>query len=272
MNPLSQSSPEAVSLLLRDTVIPQEVPELLSVLISQIGAVLEEKLLAIYVRGSLATGDFDSRTSDVDFCVVTDRRIRSVEFAKLAVMHNRVAQLPNRYALDLEGSYIDSVAIRRFTLGERFPNIFRGERLNWYEHDFNWVLERWMMREKGIILYGPDPTTLIDPISADDLRAAVRFRLPSWDDWANHPSDPEWHFSRNHKAYVVETMCRALYVLDTGVLESKPRAVAWALTNLPEPWRTTVERSRYWHGDETVDTSINEEVMRFIKWTGAQGG
>lgn len=187
----------------------------------------------------------------------------------VAAMHNQLAKLPNRYAQHLEGTYIDHSAVKRFHPGERYPTIFCREKLIWYEHDYNWILERWMIREKGIILFGPSPDTLIDPISSDDLRMAVRLRLPSWVDWANRPDDPDWLLPRSHKAYAIETMCRALCTLATGTLQSKPQAVEWALAILPDPWRATVERSLMWHADSTIDPSINMEVMRFIHWTGS---
>lgn len=112
---------------------------------------------------------------------------------------------------------------------------------------------------------------LIDPILPDELRAAVRLRLLDWEAWAAHPDDPAWQSPRGHKAYAVETMCRALCTLATGTLLSKPRAVAWALATLPEPWRGTVARSRQWHADQTIDTSINLEVQRFLAWAAEQG-
>lgn len=271
MCPLSNPHPDAISQLVSDPNIPKEIPELLNALLSRIQTVLDDNLLAVYLRGSLATGDFDPRTSDVDFFVVTRDGLLEADFARLAAMHDQLAMLPNRYAQHLEGTYINRTAVRQFHPGESYPTIGRQERLIWYEHGYNWVLERWMVREHGIILLGPEPATLIDPITSDDLRMAVRLRLPDWVDWANQPDDPEWQSPRSHKAYAVETMCRTLCTLATGTLQSKPRAVAWALATLPEPWRTTVERSQKWHADETIDPSINQEVMRFIHWTGLQG-
>src|SRR5207253_2908598 len=118
---------------------------------------------------------------------------------------------------------------------------------------------------------GPDPKTLIDPISADEMRAAVRRRLRDWAEWAKDSNDPEWQLHRGHKAYVVETMCRALCTLATGELPTKPRAVAWALATLPEPWRATVERSQAWRTDNTLDPSLAPEVRSFVLWAAAGG-
>src|SRR5207247_1945094 len=134
------------------------------------------------------------------------------------------------------------------------------------EHRDNWILERWTLRECGVTLLGPDPRTLIDPIARDELRAAVRNRLRDWADWADQPDDPDWLLPCGHKAYVVETMCRALYTLACGELSSKPRAVAWALETFREPWRSTVGRSRAWRTDNAPDPTSVPEVRRFVRW------
>jgi len=128
------------------------------------------------------------------------------------------------------------------------------------------------VRERGRTLLGPDPRTLIAPVAADDPRAAVRSRLPDWADYANQRDDPDWRLHRGHKAYVVETMRRALHTLVTGKAQTKPQAVAWALATLPEPWRGAVERSQAWRGDPTCDDSLNAEIRRFVLWAATQSG
>ncbi|MGZ3680613.1 MAG: aminoglycoside adenylyltransferase domain-containing protein [Ktedonobacterales bacterium] len=247
-----------------------EVPEMLDALLSGIRDILSDNLVGVYLRGSLALGDFDPAASDLDFFAVTERRVSDAEFSALAALHTRLDHLPNRYAAELEGPYIDRAAARRFQHGQRHPTIARGESLTWYEHGSNWVLERWAVREHGLTLLGPDPKTLIDPVTPTDIRKAVRHRLPDWAAWANQHDNPDWHSSRGHKAYVVETMCRALCTLATDELPSKPQAVAWALANLPEPWRATVERSRVWQNDKTSDSTIAPEVWAFVLWATAQ--
>src|SRR5688572_16441025 len=251
--------------------LPQEVAEILDVLVPGIQDALASNIAGIYLRGSLATGDFDPVTSDIDFFVVTERPVSATEFDRLAVLHTRLAEHPNRYGDQLEGAYVSRDSARRFRPGERHPTVYRGEAFGWREHKSNWVLERRLVREHGMPLLGPDPKTLIDPISADEVREAVRTVLRDWVEWADDPEDPNWFLPLSHKAYVVETMCRALYTLDRGELPGKPRAVAWALQTLAEPWRSLVERSQQWRTDNTSDPDVTPEVMRFIYWT-AFGG
>ncbi|HET9224631.1 MAG TPA: methyltransferase domain-containing protein [Roseiflexaceae bacterium] len=251
--------------------LPQDVTELLDALLLGVQDALGDILVGAYLRGSLALGDFFPVTSDVDVLVVTARPVPDAEFARLADLHARLAASSLTYGKRHEIAYVDRAAWRRFEPGRRHPSLGQGEALAWSEHRDNWILERWTVRECGVTLIGPEPHTLIDPIAGEDLRAAVRFRLRDWADWADQPDDPDWLLPRAHKAYVVETMCRALSTLACGQLWSKPRAVAWALATLPEPWRSTVERSQAWRTDQTVDLAAVQAAQEFVRWAASEG-
>lgn len=251
---------------------PPEIVALLDELLAGMRAALGENLVGVYLRGSLALGDFDPATSDVDFFAITERRVSDEEFAALAALHARLSVSANPYGDQLEGTYIECAAAWRYQPGRRFPTIGRTEALAWSEHGANWVLERWAVREHGRTLLGPDPRALIAPVSADELRQAVRDRLPDWAEFARATNDPDWHTHRGQKAYVVETMCRALCMLAIGELRSKPAAMAWARAALPEPWRGLVARSQAWRGDTTPDDTLNAEVQAFVHWTYARAG
>ncbi len=251
--------------------LPQDVTRMLVALLAGLRHEFQEKLVGLYLRGSLALGDFIPATSDIDVLAVTERPLSDAQFVMLAALHAQLAALPNPYANRVEMAYIDRAALKRFECGRRHPTLGQGEALAWSEHRDNWILERWTVRECGVTLLGPDPRTLIDPIGSDELRAAVRARLRDWADWAEQPDDPDWLLPRAHKAYVVETMCRALSTLASGELWSKPRAVLWAIASLPEPWRATVVQSQAWRTDTTSDPTIVVEVMRFVHWAAVDG-
>lgn len=239
---------------------------ILDMLVAGTQEALRKNLVGVYLRGSIVMGDFDPTTSDIDFFTVTKDPVSDIEFAALNALHERLWTLGNRYGDQLEGPYIDRLAARRFQPGHKYPTIARGEPLLWREHGHNWLLERWTLREHGIALHGPEPETLIDPVSPEELQAAIRTRLSDWVNYANDPDDPGWRMHRGEMAYAVETMCRALCSLTTGELSSKRRAVKWALNTLPEPWRYTVERSQIWRADNTVDPDIVPEVKSFVLW------
>lgn len=245
----------------------EEVKEILDILLSGVQSSLKNNLVGVYLRGSLAVGDFISETSDIDILAVTEKPVDGAEFAALASLHAQLAALPNAYANRIEIAYIDRAALKRFRAGLRHPTLGQGEFLTKCEHHSNWVLERWTVREYGVTLFGPNPQSLIDPISSNNLRQAVRARLNDWVEWARTLDDPEWLAPRRAAAaYVVETMCRILYSISCGEMSNKQRAVAWAAETLPEPWGATVERSQQWCTDNTHDSAIVPEIMQFIDW------
>jgi predicted nucleotidyltransferase len=251
---------------------PSEVADLLQALLDGIRQEILENLVGVYLRGSLAVGGFTPETSDLDLLVVTERPLCDAELRRLAAMHARIAQLPNPYAQRIEIAYIDRERVKQFRPGQRHPTLHRGpgERLQRWEHRENWILERWSVREGGVALFGPHPQELIAPVHPAQIRDAVRQRLLDWVEWAEDESHPDWGLPRSHKAYVVETMCRALYALRKGEVGTKQEAVEWAKSHLPEPWRDLVVRSQLWRAHGQVDSKLNEEIRRFILWVASQ--
>jgi predicted nucleotidyltransferase len=244
--------------------IPAEVTELLTALVQKVREALGENLLGIYLRGSLATGDF-WESSDVDVLVATERPVNDSELSALAAVHSQLTGIDSVYAGRIEAAYIDRTALRRFTPGLRHPTLYWAEPFVRSEHDANWVLERWTTREHGVTLYGPDPKTLIDPVTPDDLRDAVRARLRDWAQWAADPGQKLWPI-----VYTAETMCRSLYTLAHGTLPNKADAVQWALDTLPEPWRTTVADTQALRHAETDDRSLAPAVVKFVQWAATE--
>src|SRR4051812_17819623 len=126
---------------------PEGVGEILEALVAGVREALGDNLVGMYVKGSLATGDFDPETSDVDFFAVTERPLSEAEYERLRELHGRLAGSANRYGRELEGPYLYKEAARRYRPGERHPTAYRGEEFGWSEHMANWLLERKMVRE-----------------------------------------------------------------------------------------------------------------------------
>lgn len=170
-------------------------------------------------------------------------------------------------------SYIDRASIKRFARDERFHARSGDEApFEWYNHRDNWVLERWVVRERGITLTGSDPKTLIDPVSAAEIREAVaselRIRI---DDWAGDDGPaPDWLRHRGAQVFEVETVCRALHTLATGELRTKVEAVAWAQRALPAEWQPLIAWSQTCRGDLTPDESRIPEVRAFARWAATE--
>jgi predicted nucleotidyltransferase len=251
-----------------------EVNTLLATLLARVQATLGEQFVAMFLDGSLASGDFDE-ASDIDFVVTTEAEVSTPLFERLRAMHDEIAALPMPWAVQLEGSYISREALRRYDpTNATHPNIERGrgERLKLAQHDATWLVHRAIAYDHGISLAGPPPRELIDPIAPDELRAAMRTMLPGWKDWLlDHP---ERLAPRGYQSYVVLTMCRVLYTLQWGRVVSKPTAARWARGTLGPRWEPLIERAL--EGRHIPDTAALPEdiaqtlvLLRYVLATGA---
>ena len=220
----------------------------------------------MYLYGSLSSGDFDPETSDIDFLVVTTSTLSDKAIAELRSMHQRIWKSGLKWASKLEGSYIPKRDIRRHDPhSPPCPTVNEGK---FYldKRGSDWIIQRHVIRQQGTVLAGPDPKTLIDPVSPEDIRRAVKGVLQEW--WGPMLEDPSWlknHGSEYH-AFAILTMCRALYTLEYGTIVSKPMAARWAQKELGERWSQVIERSIAQPvGSE--DHDLYNESLEFIRFT-----
>lgn len=254
---------------------PAEIAPLVDELLASVRDVLGDNLVGVYLCGSLATGAFDPQTSDVDVLVVTERHVTDGQFASLRGLHERIPLEGNEFGYPYEVYYIDRETLRRFRPGRRHVKAGIGEVFGWKEHRHNWVIERWAVREHGIVVSGPDPKTLIGPIRDNEIPEAARAELLSRvDDWAhewNDGVDPApWIEKLGAQAFEVITVCRALRTVERGGLPSKSEAVQWALDNLPDEWLSLVRWAHEHRDDRNRNTDMVPEVIRFVHWAAAE--
>lgn len=246
-----------------------EVNDLLRELLESVQIILGSHFIGMYLEGSLASGDFD-QDSDIDFVVVTDEDISGNLSSALQAMHERIATIDSWCAIQLEGSYISQHALRRYDPDHALhPNIERGsgERLKMAYHDDAWTVHRYVLRERGIMVIGPSPQTLIDPVSPNDLRRAM---LPILHGWATHIlNNPNEINSRGGQSYTVLSLCRILYTLQFGDVVSKPLAARWAKETLGENWVSLIDRA--WVGRQNPQLKAQSDdvngTLDFIRYT-----
>lgn len=243
---------------------PTPYPDLnqfVSELLQELRRILGENLVGAYLGGSLALGDFNPAVSDIDALVVTAEPVSGSVLRQLETMHGQIGASDYQWAPRLELSYFPAEAIRRHDPGNRHhPSIGETWAFGINGHDEAWVVQRWIIREKGITLCGPPPAQLIDPLSAADLRQAVVTLLR--EDWSGRLRNPEWFRRRNFQAYGVLTMCRCHYTIITGAVASKPVAAAWAKEALPD-WAHLIDQALRWRCDTQPDDAT--ESLAFIR-------
>jgi len=222
-----------------------DVNTVLQELLAGVRAILGQRLVGMYLYGSLAGGDFDPRTSDIDFVAVTAGELSDDEFSALRALHERLAAGPSKWGVELEGYYIPRPALRRYDPAQApCPHIERGEKLVVEPQGSDGAIQRHILREQGIVLAGPAPRELIDPVSPDDLRQAVWTLFQEW--WVPIVDNPVKLYHPGYHAYAVLTMCRMRYTLQYGAIVSKPVAARWALETSDARWAPLIERALAW--------------------------
>ena len=244
-----------------------EINKILELLLSSATRVLGSQLVGMYLYGSLSGGDFDLETSDIDFLVVTASTLSDKTIAELEFMHHQIWKSGLKWAAKLEGSYIPKRDIRRHNPHSApCPTVNEG---TFYldKRGSDWIIQRYVIREQGIVLTGPDPKTLIDPVSPEDIRRSVVGVLHEW--WFPMLEDPSWlkkHDAEYH-AFTILTMCRALHALKHGTIVSKPAAAKWAQKELGERWSQIIERALAARPDKPEQRLFDEslDLIRFTR-------
>ncbi len=220
-----------------------EANRLLHTLVPGVQGILGEQLVGMYLFGSLAVGDFDPASSDIDFVAVTSQALTDEQLQRLQSFHAQLFASGLPLADQVEGSYIPQDALRVYDPANAcHPHIDRGEHtLTLQQHYTDWVVQRYSLREYGVGLVGPPIQTLIDPIPHTALRSAVLELLHFW--WEPMLDDASHLQHNGYQAYAVATFCRMLYTLEEGGLVSKPAAGRWAMRHLDARFAPLIERA-----------------------------
>ena len=248
-----------------------DVDEVLRGFLEAARSILGQRLVGMYLYGSLAAGDFSPDRSDIDFVVVINGELSGMHLTELARMHERFATGDSPWATEIDASYIPRDALRRYDPKHaRHPHVERGVGKLRIEHfGPDWVIQHHVLREYGVALAGPPAHTLIDPVSPEDIRRAVRGL--AFDVWAPLCEDPaqlaSWHWGA--QVYAILTMCRMLHTLKTGALLPKQAAGRWARTILGEPWALYIDRALAWKKTDPqqatpTETASTAALIRFV--------
>jgi len=187
------------------------------------------------------------------------------EFDRLQKLHLDFVDHHPEWDNRVEIAYVSASALRSFkTRVSRIAVISPGEPFHFREAGKEWLINWWLVRERGLTLYGPDPKTFIEPISREELIETAREHAQLWREWVKDSRH------RKAQAYARLTMCRALYAVKNGEQVSKKQAALWARVHLPEQarlidqaleWRTAEDDERIDHEATFAET---EQFVQFM--------
>lgn len=260
-----------------------ELHEVLNIFVAEVKTELAENLVGIYLVGSLASGDFDL-DSDVDFLVVINTELTATNLRHLQDIQIKIHEIVCYPAQHLEGSYISIHDLNDWsTVGEKKLYYFDNGSTAFEQsvHDNNWHV-RWILRERGITLMGPEPKTILRPIPIDELfvemKTSMRKKIKAFEEAIHQPLN--FLNSQFGQSFVVLTYCRMLHTLHTGEVQSKKAGAKWAQQFVAPEWRKLIDQA--WCDREGVrfgvkigqrtDEKLLYETLEFVKYAVAQIG
>jgi hypothetical protein len=130
--------------------------------------------LGLYLYGSLALGDFDPHASDIDFIVLTQGEIPEKQFVALREIHTIFNQSSSPWSGKIEAAYIPLDALKHPSSSTAlYPQIEKETGFIRSALEIVWVFQRYTLREHGVIVAGPSPRDLIDPVNPMEMHKAA---------------------------------------------------------------------------------------------------
>ena len=178
------------------------------------------EVVALWVGGSLATGDHVPGVSDLDLVAVTSAPVRGDLLAELVRIHEAL-DTGVASGLDLGVQYAEQS--RLLDLEVEHPTWTHGELVDRVIS----LVTRAELVLHGFALDGPAPSQLLPAMGPDEVRAAARAELAGYWSWAARHPRMFWH----HPVMVdlgLTGMARARHSIRTGELLTKTAAIEHA--------------------------------------------
>jgi predicted nucleotidyltransferase len=236
---------------------------LLEHLLLGVQKILGQKLMGFYLFGSLATGDFERGSSDIDLVAVTSTEIDEKELEELRKMHHDFVHKNKEWDERIEVAYPSVAALKTFKIHHsKIAIVSPGEPFHVKEVGKDWLMNWYTVREKGIVLFGPSAATFIEPISKVEFIHAVQEYAKLCNERIQHMT-----MSQPGQAYTILTMCRVLYTSQKGEQVSKKQAALWVEKEFPQ-WASLIQNAfvwrKAWHNEQVDHEMTLLETRRFV--------
>jgi predicted nucleotidyltransferase len=238
------------------------VNEAVHVLLENVKGVLGNYFLGLYLHGSLAGGYFNPDHSDIDFLIVTTQELPEKIIPKLKKMHKHIWENGSEWVRKLEGTYIPVNSLYKYNASDPPRPHVNADKFMFIPNEQYWVIERQILREKGVVIAGPPIRSLIAPITSKEIRQSVILGIS--EAWPSRVNDGEWLTLSGYQPYIVLTCCRILYTLKYGTIKSKQVSARWALKALGHQWQSLIKEAMKWkHRIPNGDINHTLEMMKY---------
>lgn len=240
-----------------------EINDLIDSLTAGTTSLFGERLVGIYLFGSLTYGDFNIESSDIDLVAILKEPVQPTEYDSLNNLHQKIAEKYPQWAKRLEVSY---TPIQMLTEKQppKEPRPYYGEGIFYPAAPYGneWIINLYLLHMHGRAVVGPEFTTLVEPIEIADVQAACVKDL--FTEWEPKLREPAWLDNSHYQAYLVLNLCRILNtVLNASALSKKKSATA-IKQEFPE-WTDLIQTAESWqYGTEMKQKEATLAFLTFV--------
>lgn len=201
---------------------------------------LPDRLVGIYLHGSLAMGCFHPARSDIDFLVIINDNPEADIYRemtrKVLSLHD---EMPNH--LGIEFSVLLESALKPFVYPTPFEYHYSTFHRDRYQSDENYrcggfedkdlAAHLMVAYHRGVALYGKPLRELVDPVDKQHYVMSI----------VNDVKDAAQEITDN-PVYMTLNLCRVLYYLTEGAVSSKKEGGEWGARVVPDRYKELIRQ------------------------------
>lgn len=203
--------------------------------VEEVTAILGDNVYGIYVYGSLALQAFQP-TSDIDLLIVTKFDLTKQEVGNLRKLHKKLAK-NEPLCKKIDGMYIPLIDLEK---NEPCYYIHKGK-VKYGEWDTNGITW-WLLKHKGITLYGSLAQTLPIEATWDNVKATLQYNLYGY--WQPKTKHLFYFWRTEDFLFAVTTMARIYASYLTDQIVSKKEALQLMKKQSPQQWHILFEEAQ----------------------------
>ena len=217
--------------------------------VAGLGDTIGDELVAVILHGSLATGCFNERRSDVDLLVVTRGPIEDRE-AVLSLLERESGSYGEPgWPRPLEVSTLTLAQLAEWADPPAYDLHFPGRPGPGVDPDL--PAHVWVARRYGLPLHGPTPKELLPDVPEEQYLAALLMDV--------RDAVAEGH---DFPRYAILTLCRVWAQLETLEFQTKDSGTEWASAHLPDELQPLAERALESYRGDGLDFPVGEADFR----------
>ncbi|WJE52338.1 DUF4111 domain-containing protein [Bacillus cereus] len=224
--------------------LPGEVKSLMEQYVTGLQDIfVNEKLIGVYVYGSIALGAFHLETSDVDFVTVTREAVSEAQKLQISELHKKLSKTTLGKRMD--GMYIPFADLGKFNEEMQQYVYCADGKINIGHWDVN-AVTWWTLKHRGITITGKEASELPFEVPWSEVVETMKYNVKQY--WSEKVSRPYLFLIEEWVESAVVTMGRILYTLEQKTIVSKDEGLQYMLKSSNDKWKPLlqeVERIRH---------------------------